>query len=171
MRYLKLCSAVTAVSLPLFGLAAHAEGVPYSGYERVTDVSVIYAMIKEYASFSLLDVRDVVLGEFDGAYKVIVEVYGFDSDSEKRIRRFVTDRNLDESCVEYMWFCKSDTDGDKLLGDANSDGKKNVRDCAYIANCLSAGRGDMLPDSADYNGDGKINVRDAAALSKDLAGK
>ena len=56
-----------------------------------------------------------------------------------------------------------------LNGDANSDGKINVRDCAYIANCLSRGRGEVLPECSDYNGDGKINVRDAAAISNALA--
>ena len=39
-----------------------------------------------------------------------------------------------------------------MQGDANSDGVKNVRDCAFIA-----------------NKDGKKNVRHAAAISKDLA--
>lgn len=54
-------------------------------------------------------------------------------------------------------------------GDANNDGKVNVRDCAYIANKLAAGKASSLPSEADYNSDGKINVRDAANLASDLA--
>ena len=53
------------------------------------------------------------------------------------------------------------------MGDANGDGKVNVRDCAYIAKMLAKGKG--LPDKADYNLDGKKNVRDAAAIAKSLA--
>ncbi len=56
-----------------------------------------------------------------------------------------------------------------LHGDANGDGKVNVRDAAFIAGSLAKGNADALPDEADYNGDGKKNVRDAAAIASDLA--
>ena len=52
-----------------------------------------------------------------------------------------------------------------ILGDANGDGKLNVRDAAYIARMLSQGRAEELPPSADFNQDGKVNVRDAAAIA------
>ena len=55
------------------------------------------------------------------------------------------------------------------VGDANGDGKLNVRDAAYIAKMLAQGKADELPESADFNGDGNINVRDAAAIAKFLA--
>ena len=55
------------------------------------------------------------------------------------------------------------------IGDANGDSITNVRDCAFIANALSKGKADTLPEAADYNKDGKKNVRDAAAISKDIA--
>ncbi len=58
-----------------------------------------------------------------------------------------------------------------VAGDANDDGKLNVRDCAFIASALAKGLADTLPKSADFNGDGKINVRDAAAIAKVLAEK
>ena len=45
----------------------------------------------------------------------------------------------------------------------------NIRDCAVIARKIAAGKGNELPEEADYNKDGKKNVRDAAALAKDLA--
>ncbi len=57
-----------------------------------------------------------------------------------------------------------------ISGDANGDGKTNVRDCAFIASALANGTGDTLPLAADFNEDGKINVRDAAALANHLAG-
>jgi len=65
----------------------------------------------------------------------------------------------------------SDPSGDDfLLGDANLDGKVNVRDCATIATALAKAQADSLPQkNSDYNQDGKINVRDAAALAKDIA--
>ncbi len=56
-----------------------------------------------------------------------------------------------------------------LNGDANSDGKLNVRDCAFIASKLSLGKVDNLPEHTDFNMDHKINVRDAAAIAKNLS--
>ncbi|MGN0613045.1 MAG: dockerin type I domain-containing protein [Porcipelethomonas sp.] len=55
-------------------------------------------------------------------------------------------------------------------GDANLDGKADVRDCSYIARQLSIGEQSALPDSADYNGDGVKNIRDAAELAAYIAG-
>lgn len=55
------------------------------------------------------------------------------------------------------------------IGDANGDGKVNIRDAALIANRASQGKLDTLPDFVDYNGDGFVNVRDAAAIARDLA--
>ncbi len=56
-------------------------------------------------------------------------------------------------------------------GDANLDGKVDVRDAAYIAYRLALGEGTMLHNIADYNYDSKIDVRDAAAIAKYLATK
>ena len=58
-----------------------------------------------------------------------------------------------------------------LRGDANQDGKVNVRDCAAIANALATGTVDKLGCSqcADYNEDGTVNVRDAAQLANAIA--
>lgn len=56
-----------------------------------------------------------------------------------------------------------------ISGDANGDGKLNVRDCAFIANALAKGQGSTLPLAADFNEDGKTNVRDAAAIASYLA--
>ena len=59
----------------------------------------------------------------------------------------------------------------RLAGDANLDGKVDVRDCAYIARMLAKGQGDKLPDNADFNDDGEKNVRDAAAIARYLANR
>lgn len=56
-----------------------------------------------------------------------------------------------------------------ISGDANGDGKLNVRDCAFIASALAKGQGSTLPLAADFNEDGKTNVRDAAAIASYLA--
>ena len=58
-----------------------------------------------------------------------------------------------------------------LLGDANDDGKVNVRDAAYIAKVLSIGQSYVLPFYADFNQDENINVRDAAAIARALSRK
>ena len=56
-----------------------------------------------------------------------------------------------------------------VKGDANLDGKLNIRDAALIANKAAEGKLSELPECADYNEDGVINVRDAAAIARFLA--
>ena len=58
-----------------------------------------------------------------------------------------------------------------LAGDANSDGKLDVRDAAYIARMLAQRDTEKLPKNSDFNGDGKVDVRDAAAIARSLAEK
>ena len=41
-----------------------------------------------------------------------------------------------------------------VLGDANNDGKLNIRDSAYIVKMALQGKTSSLPAAADYNGDG-----------------
>lgn len=54
-----------------------------------------------------------------------------------------------------------------VRGDANGDGKLDVRDAAFIASSLA--KGNAINSAGDYNGDGKINIRDAAAIARDLS--
>lgn len=55
-------------------------------------------------------------------------------------------------------------------GDANKDGKTNVRDAAHIARYAAEGKlKDLDIAVADYNNDGSITIRDAAALARDIA--
>lgn len=60
-----------------------------------------------------------------------------------------------------------------VLGDANNDGKVNVRDAAFIASSIAKGIqiSPIENPAADYNLDGKVNVRDAAAIASSLSGK
>lgn len=57
-----------------------------------------------------------------------------------------------------------------LHGDANGDGKFNVRDAAYVASSVAAGKQLEVNIATDYNQDGKVNVRDAAAMARALSG-
>ena len=58
------------------------------------------------------------------------------------------------------------------LGDANKDGKVDIRDAAHIAQILAKKKsGELDKTVADYNKDGKVNIRDAAAIAKYLSGK
>jgi len=56
-----------------------------------------------------------------------------------------------------------------IVGDANEDGKVNVRDAALIANMLAKGCADALPFTADFDMNKSVNVRDAAAIARVLA--
>lgn len=93
--------------------------------------------------------------------------------SEGSISGIAASVDLDECYIDYPAVIKArGLNGFKaagsLKGDANKDGKVDVRDAATIARSLS--KGDKLPKQADYNGDGKADVRDAAAIAKDLSG-
>ncbi len=89
---------------------------------------------------------------------------------------YVTDEALDEPlCVEsgdkYNKIYELTFSNISIVhGDANNDGKINVRDCAFIASKLAQGKATELTLAADINSDGKVNVRDAAALASSLAG-
>ncbi len=58
-----------------------------------------------------------------------------------------------------------------LPGDANGDGKFNVRDAAYVASNVakSVVIDPIKVPAADFNGDGVVNVRDAAAMARALS--
>ena len=58
-----------------------------------------------------------------------------------------------------------------LSGDANGDGKLDVRDVAYIAKMIAMGKTGQPYSAADYNRDGKVNIRDAAAIARKIAAK
>lgn len=69
---------------------------------------------------------------------------------------------VDTAVSDLVFTVGAGSSDDILWGDANLDGKVNVRDCATIASALAKGQGDKLPVNADYNRDDKKNVRDAA---------
>ncbi len=78
------------------------------------------------------------------------------------------------SIQTFAFICEWDSKEDfqsYIPGDANLDGKVNVRDAAHIAKMLATGKVKELSPAADFNGDGKINVRDAAGIAKSLASK
>lgn len=60
---------------------------------------------------------------------------------------------------------------DYVLGDANGDGKFNIRDAAFVAARMARGESLNIRENpgADYNQDEKINIRDAARMASDLA--
>ena len=75
------------------------------------------------------------------------------------------------SIQTFAFICEWDSKEDfqsYTPGDANGDGKVNVRDAAYIASMISKKKEKELSLAADFNGDGKINIRDAAAIAKYL---
>lgn len=59
-----------------------------------------------------------------------------------------------------------------ILGDANLDGKLNVRDATAVQKHMAKIQlleGKAL-ELADFNSDGKINIKDATAIQKHIAG-
>lgn len=56
-----------------------------------------------------------------------------------------------------------------IIGDANADGKVNVKDATYIQKYI-AGLIDTIDEEvADCDGDGKVNIKDATAIQKFVA--
>lgn len=56
-----------------------------------------------------------------------------------------------------------------ILGDANSDGKVNVKDATYIQKFIAGLINTIDEEVADCNSDGKVNVKDATAIQKFIA--
>lgn len=59
-----------------------------------------------------------------------------------------------------------------LLGDADGNGKVNIKDATYVQKCVAGitNLSDNGKYTADSNADGKINVKDATEIQKFLAG-
>ena len=119
----------------------------------VKNLKKMYESFKKDGNVDVLFVPDYPFDPEEFAYQVIREEIkmGMIDTSEINIKN-----------TDMKWYSSD-------LGDANDDGKTNVRDCACIANALSKGKAASLPDKADYNQDTQKNVRDAANLSDDLA--
>ena len=115
----------------------------------------MYESFKKDGNVDVLFVPDYPFDPEEFAYQVIREEIkmGMIDTSEINIKN-----------TDMKWYSSD-------LGDANDDGKTNVRDCAFIASALAKGNAESLPPVADYNLDGSRDVRDAAAISKDLARK
>ena len=153
----------------------NAVGKEHTDGEIITDSLEIYTLIRDYVFDNDLNIWDIKFSYHEyislGKSKITIAVYSMHPECEQYISNYVKEKGIDESLVRYAWLDALPDNEITVLGDANSDGVKNVRDCAFIANALSKGVAERLPDTADYNKDGKKNVRDAAAISKDLASK
>ena len=59
-----------------------------------------------------------------------------------------------------------------MIGDANGDGKINVKDATQIRKAAASlvTLDEVQTLAADANGDGKVNVKDATAIQKFVAG-
>ena len=156
---------------------------------EITDKDLILTMLIDFAEdpaneFTGLD-NKLVRIRFSNRSKERIYIAVEKIADKEKIENFIKEKNivLDKSIIwdvqEYadiayennhkaMVALGLETDD---LGDANDDGKTNVRDCACIANALANGEAESLPEKADYNLDTRKNVRDAASLSKDLAEK
>lgn len=83
--------------------------------------------------------------------------------------------NLTVSCIEgsYVYsYCTDNAINTLQCGDANTDGKVNIRDATYIQKFAASlvELSDLEKLRAECNFDGKINVRDATYIQKMLAG-
>lgn len=84
--------------------------------------------------------------------------------------RFTRNSSKDE-VVQWIESLNIDTDKSNIAGDANNDGKLDVRDAAFIAQKIAQRKYEDLSEKADYNNDNKIDVRDAVAIARTLSKK
>ena len=69
-----------------------------------------------------------------------------------------------------MLYNVGEASSEKLLGDANGDGKVDVKDATLIQKYVVL-MADIAPENlsvADYNKDGKIDVKDSSAIQKSV---
>ena len=133
--------------------------------ESTTDEGYFSKRIGEYIVRS-----DARYAPYDLGYYIYFtaedKVYDFEEALEKypQLQEKLL-RSLDESSGPHY----------RLIGDAENDGKLNIKDATNIQKFI-AGLGNvweydnkLYNDAADFNGDGKVNVRDATAIQKKLA--
>lgn len=132
--------------------------------------------IKQYAFYSCESLEKIFITNKDckivNDQDTIIEtatIYGYTNSTaqeyaEEYNRNFVA---IDEPTQTTV--IEPTEPNETSMGDANDDGKINVRDCAFIASALAKGLNNTLSDAADFNNDGKVNVRDAAAIAAALA--
>jgi len=138
--------------------------------DDTTDLKEITPILKNYVEENNIPAEVILVeDEYDENRSWInVDININDTVTKKLLRDFMEKNKLDQANVKFKTV---KTELGMTLGDANDDGKTNVRDCACIANALANGEAESLPNQADYNEDTRKNVRDAASLSKDLAEK
>lgn len=69
-----------------------------------------------------------------------------------------------------MLYNVGEASSEKLLGDANGDGKVDVKDATLIQKYVVL-MADIAPENlsvADYNKDGRIDVKDSSAVQKSV---
>ena len=72
-----------------------------------------------------------------------------------------------------MVYTVGEASSEKLLGDANGDGKVDVKDATLIQKYVVL-MADIAPENltvADYNKDGRIDVKDASAIQRSVLNK
>lgn len=103
------------------------------------------------------------------AGECLVMVYSVEQYNES----FVSDIVFDYKDIMLPVYVQNDTECvEELLGDANEDGKMNIKDATiiqkYIANILTLSEHSL--ELADFNESGDVNIKDATAIQKYIAG-
>ena len=126
----------------------------FSGSEMLTSVTIPGSVTKidEDAFWACTDLTDVYYG-------------GTEADRERLIIEYGNDPLLNAT-----WHYNYAPEGEVAPGDANGDGKVNVRDLGVMQQYLNGWDVTLIESACDVNGDGKINVRDMGLLQQYLNG-
>jgi len=84
--------------------------------------------------------------------------------------KFVAKDSNGKTVEKTMLYNVGEASSEKLLGDANGDGKVDVKDATLIQKYVVL-MADIAPENlsvADYNKDGKIDVKDSSAIQKSV---
>ncbi|MBQ2825268.1 MAG: leucine-rich repeat protein [Clostridia bacterium] len=105
-------------------------------------------------------------------------------DETAKVYRFEDDGTLTDMKAEFVdgfmvfttehfsFYVVTEAESEFDLGDANKDGKLNIRDATIIQKYLAklADLDEEAVALSDFDGNGKVNVKDATAIQKKLAG-
>lgn len=87
--------------------------------------------------------------------------------------KFVAKDSNGKTVEKTMVYTVGEASSEKLLGDANGDGKVDVKDATLIQKYVVL-MADIAPENltvADYNKDGRIDVKDASAIQRSVLNK
>lgn len=162
-------------------MVIYEEGKPSDNTERITDIFEITKLLSTFIKDNGFEdcvsiIADNLYDEYTLKVCVLINDYITKQDTKDAIKKYIKDKNIDESIVVFMKAESPNTTSIKLQGDANLDGRVDLADLTVVAKYNLSNEAYPLANeiayaNADMNDDGKVDGLDTSALIENQLGK